>query len=351
MNSEIQFEIGGRYKNRNGWYEVIEINGDRLHVRCEKDGIEANLGMEMQKRIMANMTLEEKQESPPLVQNKINISNESFKELYKRVCATLKDSGFDMEDVVYPFPDFKKMDDRTIFEGLCKAVFTAQAKWETFEKNLDRIDSLPLLFNYDFRKIENLTDEEIKKIHKEMIEMKVRDWLLHRKLKYFRENARIFTNLLEKGTSMHEFLRKELSDKEMLIKKLTSNGSSYKLSGVGLPICCEFFKNIGVDDFKPDVHMVYLFSRLGITEIKNPKIPTVRELYSIRATGMDIAKSNNEPFHVVDNVLWFFCAEGKAEICTTNKPKCFKCKLRNEEPVMCGGNFIHNHKTCKQIEY
>jgi hypothetical protein len=56
MNSENQFEIGGWYKNRNGWFEVIEINGDRLHIRCEKDGIEANLGMEIQKRIMANRT-------------------------------------------------------------------------------------------------------------------------------------------------------------------------------------------------------------------------------------------------------------------------------------------------------
>jgi len=344
MNNEVAFEIGGRFSNRNGQYEVLEINGDKLRVRYEKDGIENILSMEMQKRIIANMSLQQKRETPH-IENKITITNESFKELYKRVCSTLKDSGYEMEDIVYPFPDFKKMDDRTIFEGLCKAIFTAQAKWESYERNLDRIDEL--LFHYDFNKIENLTDDEIKKIHKEMIEMKVRDWLLHGKLKYFRENARIFTNLLGKRTSMHEFLKKELSDKEMLIKKLTTNGSRYKLSGVGLPICCEFFKNIGVDDFKPDVHMVYLFSRLGVAEIKNPKAPTVKELYSIRVAGMDIAKSNNEPFRVVDNVLWFFCAEGKAEICTTNSPKCSRCRLRIEEPAMCSGNFIPNHKTCR----
>ena len=34
---------------------------------AKKDGIEANLGMEIQKRIMANRTFEEKQENPPLV--------------------------------------------------------------------------------------------------------------------------------------------------------------------------------------------------------------------------------------------------------------------------------------------
>ena len=344
MNNEVVLEIGERYCNRIGQYEVLGINGDQLRVRYEKNRTENTLSMEMQKRIITNITLERKRESPP-VENRISMSKESYKELFKRVCSTLKDSGYEMKDVVYPFPDFNEMNDRSIFEGLCKAIYTAQAKWESYEKNFDRID--PLLFNYDFKKIANLTDEEITKIHKEMIEMKVRDWLLHGKLKYFRENSRVFTNLLKKKTSMHEFLRKELSDKEMLIKKLTSNGSHYKLSGVGLPICCEFFKNIGLDDFKPDVHMIYLFSRLGVAKIKKPKAPTLKELYSVRATGMDIAESNNEPFHVVDNVLWFFCAEGKAEICTTDNPKCFKCSLRIEKPVMCNGNFIPNHKHCK----
>jgi len=298
----------------------------------------------MQQKIIANTLLEEKQESF-LVENRIFNSEESYKELFRRVCSTLKDSRFEIKDAVYPFPDFHELDDRSIFEGLCKAIFTAQAKWENYERNLDKIDKL--LFNYDFKKIENLSEEDIERIYEEMIKMKVRDRFLHRKLKYFRKNARLFTNLQGKRTSMHEFLKKGLSDKETLINKLTSNGSHHKLKGVRLAICCEFFKNIGVDDFKPDVHMVYLFSRLRIVNIKNPKSPTARELYSIRVVGMDIAKSNNLPFHVVDNVLWFFCAEGKGEICTTKSPKCSKCRLRIEEPAMCGGNFTPNHKNCK----
>jgi len=344
MNNELVFRIGERYVNRIGPYEVLGINGNQLHVRYEKNRTEDTLSMERQKRIITNIILEGRRESP-LVEDTISLAKESYKELFQRISLTLKDSGYEMEDAVYFFPDFNKMDDRSIFEGLCKAIFTAQAKWESYERNLDRIDSL--LFNYDFKKIENLTDEEIAKIHKEMIEMKVRDWLLHGKLKYFRENARVFTNLLKEKISVHEFLRREVSDKEMLIKKLTNNGSRYKLSGVGFPICCEFFKNIGVDDFKPDVHRIYLFSRLEIAKIKKPKSPTLKELYSVRATGMDIAESNNEPFHVIDNVLWFFCAEGKAEICTTDNPKCFKCRLHTEKPVMCNGSFLPNHKRCE----
>ena len=112
MNNEVAFEIGGRYCNRIGQYEVLGINGDQLRVRYEKNRTEDTLSMEMQKRIITNIILEGKRESP-LVEDRISMSKESYKELFKRVCSTLKDSGFEMKDIVYPFPDFKKMDDRS----------------------------------------------------------------------------------------------------------------------------------------------------------------------------------------------------------------------------------------------
>ena len=90
---------------------------------------------------------------------------------------------------------------------------------------------------------------------------------------------------------------------------------------MGLPVCCEFLKNVGVDDFKPDVHMIYLFNRIGIVKTKNPKIATYKELHSVRKMGMEIATSANKPFHAVDNILLFFCAEGKGENICKGFPK------------------------------
>lgn len=51
------FEVGSTYENRNGKYEVIEINDDRMVVKYE-DGSEANLKMGIQERIWLNIVAE-----------------------------------------------------------------------------------------------------------------------------------------------------------------------------------------------------------------------------------------------------------------------------------------------------
>jgi len=60
----IIFEVGGRYRNRRGWYEVLEVKGDDLEVRYEMDGMLANLPIEIQTRIFLNMNREEKSVLP-----------------------------------------------------------------------------------------------------------------------------------------------------------------------------------------------------------------------------------------------------------------------------------------------
>jgi hypothetical protein len=37
MPNEVEFEVGGRYRNRLDWYEVLGINGDQLKVRYENE--------------------------------------------------------------------------------------------------------------------------------------------------------------------------------------------------------------------------------------------------------------------------------------------------------------------------
>ena len=51
------FLVGGRYRNRTGRYEVLEINGNRLRVAYD-NGDEALLNAEMQSRIIRNMEQE-----------------------------------------------------------------------------------------------------------------------------------------------------------------------------------------------------------------------------------------------------------------------------------------------------
>jgi hypothetical protein len=59
MTEQIKFELGGRYRNRLGWYKVLGFRKNELIVRYEKDGRKDNLDIELQIRITKNMNWEE----------------------------------------------------------------------------------------------------------------------------------------------------------------------------------------------------------------------------------------------------------------------------------------------------
>jgi len=64
MAGQIKFEVGGRYRNRTGWYEVLEIIGNEIKVRYENNGVVENLSIGIQTRIISNITFEEESLSP-----------------------------------------------------------------------------------------------------------------------------------------------------------------------------------------------------------------------------------------------------------------------------------------------
>ena len=67
------FEVGGTYENRNGQYEVIEIDADRMTVKY-KDGSESSLKMGIQERIWLNIIAEREAENSRSKKKKTKIS-------------------------------------------------------------------------------------------------------------------------------------------------------------------------------------------------------------------------------------------------------------------------------------
>lgn len=63
MTKEPYFVIGRRYRNREGRYEVLEIQGSKMKVRNDSDRMEEMLDMEMQKTIIDNMAIDERKSS------------------------------------------------------------------------------------------------------------------------------------------------------------------------------------------------------------------------------------------------------------------------------------------------
>lgn len=54
MKHHIEFEVGERYKNRKGTYEVLEIAGDAMRIRWET-GEEIDTTAKLQSRILDHM--------------------------------------------------------------------------------------------------------------------------------------------------------------------------------------------------------------------------------------------------------------------------------------------------------
>jgi len=60
------FLVGGRYRNRRGWYEVLKVAKESMTVRYEQDGNQANLDPLIAARIINNMEGEDRRVSPYL---------------------------------------------------------------------------------------------------------------------------------------------------------------------------------------------------------------------------------------------------------------------------------------------
>jgi hypothetical protein len=58
--NQIEFEVGGKYENMKGIYEVLSINDDTMQIRWET-GEEAETGIDIQRRIIERMEFEQQQ--------------------------------------------------------------------------------------------------------------------------------------------------------------------------------------------------------------------------------------------------------------------------------------------------
>lgn len=58
------FEVGGRYRNRVGWYEVLDIDEPNMRIRYEFDSSEHTFDIDMQRRIVSKIIREEESVTP-----------------------------------------------------------------------------------------------------------------------------------------------------------------------------------------------------------------------------------------------------------------------------------------------
>jgi endonuclease III len=270
-------------------------------------------------------------------------------DLERRILETLRVSGFDTNDIKTKPSEFRE-DDAYIFEGLSKAVMSRQTDWDKVKEALPALKEA--LFDYDICKIAVLTNADVDKIFEEKLKGKTKIYLLRRKLKECKNNAKVFQDIRKGHGSVWKFIENSLIKNEydgslkcyirpkddVLITYFTRTDGQFKLSGVRSTICREFFNNIGIDELKPDVHVIRVFGSIGIKGMRSQDPKKAREEgkennADVRQIGITMAETLGKPRKYVDSLLWNF---GRS-ICKKTSPTCTSCKLKTEIPAFCGG--------------
>ncbi|MCX6010139.1 MAG: hypothetical protein NTW48_08955, partial [Chloroflexi bacterium] len=275
----------------------------------------------------------------------INVNSASnCQELVERIQQTLSAKGYNMSRIrgtPRPFPP----NDTDVFEGLCRAILTRQANWASIVGILTALKVS--LFNYNVNKVAALTNSDIRKLFAQY-KSKVKARFLEDELLAIRDDARVFQLIMSSHGSVCTLIKSYLPAAAYdpfckcyvrpadapLIKCFTDPNRAFKLRSVGLAICCEFFNNIGIDEFKPDVHTISFLNRINLDRTKG-KVSCRPD--DVRGIGVIIAGTLQKPRKFVDSHMWVFCAEGEGEICTEDDPKCGLCMLKTQQPQFCPG--------------
>ena len=107
-----------------------------------------------------------------------------------------------------------------------------------------------------------------------------------------------------------------------IIKLLADSNSTYKIKYMGVPIACEYVRNVGIDIIKPDVHI----KRIAAADRLN--LATAKYDYKIIDEFQELSKQIGISQAKMDYLLWNYCSKGYGEICTAT-PKCNECVIRN----------------------
>ena len=200
--------------------------------------------------------------------------------------------------------------------GLIYALLTNQTKWHRIEENLPAIDTL--FFNYDPREIQkHPADYYIKGIY----ELKCGNISTTAQMNALHSNIGIFEKIETDYGSLDEFITSDSPDK--VVKKLCNSSSPYKIKMLGEALAWEYVRNMGIDGCKPDTHLRRFFGsdRMGDGESSPASEKDVIRMVS------DISEQTGLLMVEIDNLIWSFCADSLAEICTS-KPTCSACPIK-----------------------
>jgi len=228
---------------------------------------------------------------------------------YKKLSEISINDNFDREITERRTRVFdKNKPDSYFFEHMVRAILNAGMKATVVTNKMPYVRKA--FFDFDVDKVSVLRLESLLSnpqiIH---YERKMRDCIA---------NAGKIKKISEEFGSFGEFLNENQKTSTIL------KGELMKFGSIGRAVVLDYLKNIGMDFVKPDVHILRVFSRLGLIDSEASFYPAINAAESFK-------QATAERLSVIDAVFWMYGSGGDGHLskamCSKNNPLCNECPL------------------------
>lgn len=199
--------------------------------------------------------------------------------------------------------------------ALIYAMLTNQTKWSRIVPHLPEIDEL--FFFYDKKEIKQRPGTYFSD---GIFKLKCGNISTAAQMNNLSHNIMVMEKIADDYGSVDAFITSEPAHR--IVRKLSSYRSPYKIKMLGEALAWEYIRNVGIDACKPDTHLRRF---LGGARMGHSHAP-VASVDEVVAQVELIAKENDVPQSVIDNLIWSYCADGYGQICTAT-PKCGMCVI------------------------
>ena len=197
------------------------------------------------------------------------------------------------------------------------SLLSAERRFENIEDNKNKIDTI--FYNYDPKLLKSELAANLEK--------QIRDISCgNRRLKYqmaaLKSNIEKLEAFNSQSSSIDSYYKKYIKEDgslKTLVQSLSQKEN--KLSEFGVPLVCEYLRNVGYDIPKPDRHIKRILGSKILACSKSEIVPDFEVFDIIAKISQKVGMSSAE----VDYILWTYSADGYGAVCTVNSPKCDIC--------------------------
>ncbi|RKM59530.1 hypothetical protein D6856_09945 [Butyrivibrio sp. XB500-5] len=163
-----------------------------------------------------------------------------------------------------------------------------------------------ILHNFDHKKVSTMNPEDLNRTFREKFDVKSADTKQNSWYKWSNaivDSAKFLTEF-EKIADFEEFVGR--FDYNVHTSMALPLLISHKINGIGFALACNLLKELGYSRYpKPDVHLVDVFSGLGLCE--KDQIATFEAVVRMSDYCMEAGDTTATPYKV-DKIFWLICS-------------------------------------------